>query len=174
MVLVAAWVLLALLGAMVMLLAPHADAKQKFMSGFGEAFPDAAGSALDSCLLCHTDPVRPRESNLNTYGEDWEDGDFGDKDYLAPNLLNRDSDGDGVSNLSEIQQLSLPGDPSSSAPPTTGTPPDAQPAMVRTEVICPGPDWRGPLSSPSRWTGKAVCPLSPTSPTKRSEPSGST
>lgn len=144
-VLAAAWALLVALGAMVLLLAPRAEAKQKFMSGFGEAFPAAAGSALDSCLLCHTDAARPREGNLNQFGEDWEDGDFGDKDYLAPALLRRDSDGDGVVNGAEIQQLSLPGDPASSAPPTTtttlpGTPPDGQALYAARCAACHGPN----------------------------------
>jgi mono/diheme cytochrome c family protein len=136
---------LLVVGALFLLLVPRAEAKQKFMSGFAEAFPTAAGTALDSCLLCHTDPVHPRESNLNNFGEDWEDGDFGDKDYLAPNLLNRDSDGDGVSNGAEIQQLSLPGDPSSSAPPTTtttlpGTPPDGRALYAARCSACHGPN----------------------------------
>jgi mono/diheme cytochrome c family protein len=131
------------LGVLVLVAAPRADAKQKFMSGFGEAFPAAAGSPLDSCLLCHTDPVRPREENLNSYGEDWED--IGDKDYLAPNLLDRDSDGDGVTNGQEIEQLSLPGDPASSAPPSTtttisGTPPDGQALYASRCAACHGPD----------------------------------
>jgi mono/diheme cytochrome c family protein len=136
---------LVVLGAMVLLQTPRADAKQKFMSGFGEAFPAAAGSSLDSCVLCHTDPARPREENLNQFGEDWEDGDLGDKDYLATALLNRDSDGDGVTNGAEIQQLSMPGDPSSSAPPTTtttvpGTPPDGQALYTNRCAACHGPD----------------------------------
>ena len=104
-----------------MVLSPGAEAKQKFLSGFAQAYPAAAGTSLDSCLLCHTDPVHPGEDNLNAYGNDWEDGDFGDKNFLAPALVNRDSDGDGVANGQEIQQLSLPGDPSSSTPPTTTT-----------------------------------------------------
>ena len=58
------------LGAGLLLLAPHADAKPKFMSEFAEAYPAAAGSNLDSCVLCHTDPARPREENLNNYGRD--------------------------------------------------------------------------------------------------------
>ncbi len=136
---------LVFLGVMLLLLTPGADAKQKFMSGFAQAFPAAAGSALDSCVLCHTDPVHPGENNLNQYGQDWEDGDFGDKNFLAPALLNADSDGDGVKNGAEIQQLSLPGDPSSSAPPTTtttlpGTPPDGQALYGARCAACHGPN----------------------------------
>jgi mono/diheme cytochrome c family protein len=136
-------ILLLILGSTFVLLSPGADAKQKFMSGFAQAYPAAAGTPLDSCLLCHADPVHPGEDNLNNYGEDWEDGDYGDKDYLAPALVNRDSDGDGISNGQEIQQLSLPGDPSSSTPPTTtttvvGTPPDGQALYAARCAVCHG------------------------------------
>lgn len=133
------------IGAAFVLLSPGADAKQKFLSGFAQAYPGAAGTPLDSCLLCHTDPVHPGEDNLNNYGEDWEDGDFGDKDYLAPQLVNRDSDGDGIPNGQEIQQLSLPGDSSSNTPPTTtttvaGTPPDGQALYAARCAACHGPN----------------------------------
>lgn len=133
----------AILAFGLVLAVPVAEAKQKFMSGFAEAYPEAAGTSLNSCLLCHTDPSRPREENLNSYGEDWED--VGDKDYLAPALVNRDSDGDGVSNGEEIRQLSLPGDPSSSTPPTTtttlpGTPPNGQALYSARCEACHGPD----------------------------------
>jgi mono/diheme cytochrome c family protein len=134
-----------ILGVGFVFLSPGADAKQKFLSGFAQAYPVAAGTPLDSCLLCHTDPVHPGERNLNNYGEDWEDGDLGDKDYLAPALVNRDSDGDGVPNGQEIQQLSLPGDPSSSTPPITtttlpGTPPDGQALYAARCAACHGPN----------------------------------
>ncbi|MDR9449600.1 MAG: c-type cytochrome [Acidimicrobiia bacterium] len=127
------------------LFAPSAEAKQKFLSGFSQAYPAAAGTPLDSCLLCHTDPVHPGEDNLNQYGQDWEDGDYGDKDYLAPALVNRDSDGDGVPNGIEIRQLSLPGDPSSSTPPTTtttlpGAPPDGRGLYAARCAACHGPN----------------------------------
>jgi mono/diheme cytochrome c family protein len=132
-------------GGGLLLSGPQANAKQKFMSEFADAFPAAAGSQLDSCVLCHTDPAQPREENLNNFGLDWEDGDLGDKDFLAPALLNWDSDGDGVANEAEIQQLSLPGDPASSSPPTTtttvpGTPPDGQALYASRCAACHGAD----------------------------------
>ena len=138
-----ALILILVAGFSLMVLSPSAEAKQKFLSGFAQAYPAAAGTSLDSCLLCHTDPVHPGEDNLNAYGSDWEDGDFGDKDFLAPALVNRDSDGDGVANGQEIQQLSLPGDPSSSTPPTTttttpGTPPDGQALYAARCAACHG------------------------------------
>ncbi len=132
-----------MVGAGVTFLSPGAAAKNKFMSGFAEAYPHAAGTPLDSCVLCHTDPAHPGEDNLNNYGEDWED--VGDKDYLAPALVDRDSDGDGISNGQEIQQLSLPGDPSSSTPPpptTTvpGAPLDGRSLYGARCAVCHGPE----------------------------------
>lgn len=122
-----------------------ADAKPKFLSAFTEAYPQAAGTQLDSCILCHTDPAHPGEDNLNQYGLDWENGDIGDKNFLAPALVNRDSDRDGVANGAEILQLSLPGDPTSSTPPSTtttqpGTPPDGAGLYAARCASCHGPD----------------------------------
>lgn len=136
---------LAVVGGVALFAAGPADAKPKFLSEFAQAYPNAAGSVLDSCVLCHTDPANPGENNLNAYGRDWENGDIGDKEYLAPALVNRDSDGDGVSNGNEIAQLSLPGDPSSSTPATTtttvpGAAPDGQAIYAARCASCHGPD----------------------------------
>ena len=133
------------LGVVALWSAGPADAKPKFMSGFALAYPGAAGSALDSCVLCHTNPANPSEDNLNAYGRDWDDGDFGDKNFLAPALVNRDSDGDGVTNGGEIAQLSLPGDPISSTPATTtttvpGSLPNGQAIYAARCASCHGPD----------------------------------
>lgn len=122
---------------------PEAGAKTQFLSSFTQAYPNAVGTPLDSCGLCHTDPAHPSENNRNQYARDWENGDIGDKDFLDPKLVNRDSDGDGVSNGLEIQQLSLPGDPSSSTPPTTtttvpGTPPNGQDLYAARCAACHG------------------------------------
>ena len=133
-----------LLSAGFLLLSPRVVAKQKFMSLFAQAYPAAAGTPLDSCLLCHTNPAAPDEDNLNRYGKDWEDGDLGDKKFLAGALVRRDSDGDGIPNGEEIQQLSFPGNASSSTPPTTtttipGTPPNGQALFAAGCAGCHGP-----------------------------------
>jgi len=133
-----------LLSAGFLLLSPRVVAKQKFMSLFAQAYPAAAGTPLDSCLLCHTNPAAPDEDNLNRYGRDWEDGDLGDKKFLAGALVRRDSDGDGIPNGEEIQQLSFPGNASSSTPPTTattipGTPPNGQALFAAGCAACHGP-----------------------------------
>ncbi len=124
---------------------PGAEAKTQFLSAFTQAYPNAVGTQLDSCVLCHTDPVHPSENNRNQYARDWEDGDIGDKNFLDPKLVNRDSDGDGVSNGQEIRQLSLPGDPSSRTPPTTtttlpGTSPDGRALYAARCAACHGPN----------------------------------
>jgi len=134
-----------LLSAGFLLLSPRVVAKQKFMSLFAQAYPAAAGTPLDSCLLCHTDPAAPDEDNLNRYGRDWEDGDLGDKNFLAGALVRRDSDGDGAPNGDEILQLSFPGNASSSTPPTTtttipGTPPNGQALFAAGCAACHGPN----------------------------------
>jgi len=139
----AAMVLVLSVGSLLM--SPRVDAKQKFMSLFPQAYPVAAGTPLDSCLLCHTDPTAPDEDNLNRYGRDWEDGDLGDKEFLSGPLVRRDSDGDGVPNGREIRQLSFPGDASSSTPPTTtttipGTPPNGQDLYAAGCAACHGPN----------------------------------
>jgi len=135
--------ILVLSAGLLFLGSPEAGAKTKFLSAFAQAYPNAVGSPLDSCALCHTDPAHPSENNRNQYARDWENGDIGDKNFLDPKLVNRDSDGDGVSNGLEIQQLSLPGDPSSNTPPTTtttvpGTPPDGQALYAARCAACHG------------------------------------
>ena len=85
-------------------------------------------------------PARTTATNTRVIGKT---ATFGDKNFLNPKLVNRDSDGDGVSNGLEIQQLSLPGDPSSKTPPTTtttvpGTPPNGQALYAARCAACHG------------------------------------
>ncbi|MCJ7822647.1 MAG: c-type cytochrome, partial [Armatimonadetes bacterium] len=72
-----------------------------------------------------------------------EDGDIGDKHFLAGALVRRDSDGDGVPNGREIEQLSFPGSAASSTPPTTtttipGAPIDGQALFASRCATCHG------------------------------------
>ncbi|MBE0429259.1 MAG: hypothetical protein IBX61_05240, partial [Thermoleophilia bacterium] len=66
---------------------------------------DTAGTRLDSCLVCHVDG-----SDLNPFGMDisMQTGTTGQR--LA-NVEVLDSDGDGFSNIDEINNLTFPGDP---------------------------------------------------------------
>jgi len=125
-----ALLLLVVLGlAGLLFLSPGADAKSQWLSDFADAYPAAANSQLNSCLICHTDP-NPQGDNKrrNTYGEDWKE--TGDKDFSR--VENLDSDGDGWTNIQEIQALSFPGDQNST------------PNTVTTTTTVPGTPLNGP------------------------------
>ena len=72
-------------------------------SDFLERFNDTygtRGSALDTCTTCHS-----TVPGFNPYGEDFRDNG---SDFDA--IEQKDSDGDGFSNIDEINARSLPGD----------------------------------------------------------------
>jgi hypothetical protein len=72
-------------------------------SDFLERFNDTygtRGTALETCTTCHS-----TVPDLNPYGEDYRDNGF---DFDA--IEQKDSDGDGFSNIDEINARSLPGD----------------------------------------------------------------
>ncbi len=72
-----------------------------------EAFyPAAFGSRIDNCLLCHTTMTGPVR---NPYGQAVEN--LGEVNPPIGNIENLDSDGDGFTNLQEIQMHTYPGDP---------------------------------------------------------------
>jgi len=85
-------------------------AKSDYQASFKSAYPAAAGSALDNCNLCHAGLP-----GLNKYGTDWA---AAGRDFKA--IEGKDSDGDGATNLAEIQALTSPGD--------AGSKPAAKPA----------------------------------------------
>ncbi len=71
-------------------------------------YPNACATlktAAADCSLCHTSVP-----SLNPYGQDRKD--FGSFDAIE----DRDSDGDGVINIVEINHCTLPGDPTSVTP----------------------------------------------------------
>jgi mono/diheme cytochrome c family protein len=124
-----------------LLLSPGAEAKSRWLSDFADTYPAAAGSQLNSCLICHTSPS-PSGGNKgrNAYGEDW--AERGDKEF-AP-IEGVDSDGDGWTNIEEIQALSFPGDQNSTPDTVTttttvpGTPPDGQSLYGSRCAACHG------------------------------------
>jgi hypothetical protein len=102
---------------------------------FITAYPGVEGSKLDSCALCHTggdyekkpgkfvsvgscqwchmtygyDGSGDIEATLNPYGEDYLNS--GRSSGACSAIENNDSDGDGYSNIDEINALTYPGDP---------------------------------------------------------------
>ncbi|MGZ8755072.1 MAG: hypothetical protein ACXW15_07785, partial [Acidimicrobiia bacterium] len=86
-----------------------ASAKDSILNSFTTTYPATAGSTLDSCSTCHTSVPA-----LNAYGAALRaDG----LNFSAIEGL--DSDGDGVTNLTEIRNLTGPGNVA--AFPTTTT-----------------------------------------------------
>jgi len=89
------------LGAMMALgllfiLARDVEAKNKseFLPAFEATYPGAVGSRIDSCTVCHN--IRGSEYKLNPYAKQWKE----DENFVAINNL--DADGDGYTNIQEI------------------------------------------------------------------------
>jgi hypothetical protein len=64
------------------------------------------GTALDTCNLCHP---KAKYTALNAYGKDYADPNKGDWSYNKI-LEDLDSDGDGFTNIAEINARTFPGD----------------------------------------------------------------
>jgi len=79
-----------------------------------------AGTVLDTCRLCHSS-ASPGTTDLNPYGTA-----FRNSGHNFVTIEPLDSDGDGFSNIVEINARSFPGDPSS----TPTTPSDTTPPTV--------------------------------------------
>ncbi|HHB90614.1 MAG TPA: hypothetical protein ENK60_04830, partial [Anaerolineae bacterium] len=115
--LLAGFVVLLLAGAFLFWPQSQADvvqAKSNYLTSFVDTYPHTAGTQLDSCNTCH-----PSVPDLNPYGEDYRSHGH---NFQAIELL--DSDGDGYSNIEEINALTFPGDPNSHP----GAQPTATPA----------------------------------------------
>lgn len=98
---------------------------------FVRAYPDAAGTRLDDCVLCHTEgdapdrrgrPMRvnacdychyvlqagePGSATLNRFGRSWSERGRDERAFRA--IEGEDSDGDGHANLAEIRAGCFPG-----------------------------------------------------------------
>jgi hypothetical protein len=77
-----------------------AMARPDFMDAFRSTYPNA-DPVLNNCNLCHTNVPA-----LNPYGSDFRQGG---QDFIAIEGL--DSDGDGFTNIEEIDVGSFPGNP---------------------------------------------------------------
>ncbi len=95
--------------------ASQAWAKSSYLTQFNSKY-STSGTALNSCNLCHT-----RTPSVNAFGSDFANPSIGNHTYNSA-LEARDSDGDGFSNLSEINARTFPGDPSSKPATDTTSP----------------------------------------------------
>ncbi len=91
-----------------------------YLTAFETAYPDAAGSRIDSCNLCHS--AVPQR---NPYGTA-----FGNAGRTFPPIEPLDSDGDGATNLEEILALTFPGDPGDAPPPLPSPTPTETPILA--------------------------------------------
>ena len=101
--------------------AQPANAVSGYLTAFETQYPDAVGSRIDTCNVCHTDIPA-----LNPYGVAFQ----GAGHEFAP-IESDDSDGDGASNLAEIMALTFPGDPGDTPPEPS---PTATPSPTSTET----------------------------------------
>lgn len=82
---------------------PPAGATPDYLSQFNAKY-GTTGSKLDNCSTCHTGP--PSADSINSYATDFAGANH---DFTA--IETKDSDGDGVANLDEINARTFPGDP---------------------------------------------------------------
>ena len=92
------------LAVLFLLLAPTSRAKTDYLAAARLQYPAILGSRIDNCTLCHyTDAVN--WPNRNLFSRDYE---LNGHNFAAIEGL--DSDGDGYTNLQEINAHSFPGD----------------------------------------------------------------
>lgn len=96
---------------------PQAQAFQSILNSFNSTY-GTAGTRLDQCSTCHASNTN---LSLNPYGSDLA---AAGRSFSA--IENVDSDGDGFTNIVEINALTFPGNPSD-FPSTANQPPTADP-----------------------------------------------
>lgn len=105
---------------------PTAESLPEYLGQFNSKYK-TSGSKLDSCTTCHRAGEGPSAETLNPYGTD-----FGAADHDFAAIEPKDSDGDGVTNIDEINGGSFPGDPADK--PTAG---QAKPEPTTTTTKAP-------------------------------------
>ena len=108
----------------------NALANSNDLANFEGQYPGAVGSAIDTCALCHASNIPA----LNPYGAAYKAN--GRSSAALAAIESVDSDGDGFSNIVEINAATFPGDPNShpaSSPTSTPTSvPTSSPTSVST------------------------------------------
>jgi hypothetical protein len=85
-------------------LSPAAESTPDNLNAFNKQY-GTQGSKLDSCLTCHQSQAASKD-NLNPYGTD-----YGRSEHNFGAIEGKDSDGDGVTNIDEINKRTFPGNP---------------------------------------------------------------
>ncbi len=104
---------IALIGALGWI--PQVTAKSQYLTQFTSKY---GSSSISTCAVCH----QGSPPALNPFGSDFASASIGNHTFNSA-LESRDSDGDGFSNLAEINAHTFPGDPSSKPAATDTTPP---------------------------------------------------
>jgi hypothetical protein len=128
-------------------------ALQAYLTSFETTYPSAAASRIDTCNLCHTTVPQ-----LNPYGTA-----FANAGHMFASIEGLDSDGDGYTNLAEIEAHSFPGDPSDTPVPvptptnTAPPPPTATVTNTGTSIRSSTPTHTAASGSPTATGGPATC-----------------
>ncbi len=93
---------------------PEALAVPSHLTNFTVKYPFTAGTRIDSCDLCHIPGLPQTIANRNAYGFDFGNQTlrFTDPNQSFVNIELNDSDGDGFTNIVEINALTFPGNAS--------------------------------------------------------------
>ena len=107
-----------------------AQAKGSYLNSLINTYPALSGTKLDSCRACHTNVPA-----LNAFGQAYQNSGY---NFSALEQL--DSDGDGWTNIDEIQAVTLPGSsgdhPVAAATTTTHLPAvPIQPAVASAPTV---------------------------------------
>lgn len=94
-------ILLFILVAIVLMGAPMVSAKSSYLSSFNQHY-NTGDTRLNTCDLCHSGS---NGGSLNPYGRAYSNT------MSFTGIEGQDSDGDGFTNLEEINALTFPGDP---------------------------------------------------------------
>ena len=101
-----------------------AQAVRAHLTSFEATYPDAVGSRIDTCSLCHSSG-----SARNAYGTAYENAG----NAFAP-IESADSDGDGFTNVEEIVALTFPGNASDTPVAQASPTPTATPLPTATRT----------------------------------------